>query len=448
MDSRRMWSKRAAAKFMALAGALASALQVHADPALPDLTPDASFGGTGSVSFQVMGDAGALRIAGIGHAVREDGSILVATAHTAAATATLALRVLKRDGSLDTSFGTNGVRIHSLPACGAAGTPIVLQAAPNGRHIVALGPCTIGLLADGSLDANYANAGVYVDTKNFFPQFMRADKQGRALHFRRNSMVYAFEAARLTVDGAVDTSFGTGATGNGQLVTGSGSWYMWDSMLQPDGKPVVLAQSNVFNGVGRWTAEGKPDSTLAGNGLGTIQCLPGSKFCGPAGGIARSDGTIALAITDMFNDVERVGAQIIDAQAQPIAPIQTFALSAFPILGADAGNSDIRMAALAGDRSAMVFSATAIGSTTTDIIVICLRGDATLDPRCGSEGYTLLDTVVPGPARGNDYPRWVTYNSGELLIAAITTVSAQQYATIWRLGMDRIFDNGLELARR
>jgi len=102
------------------------------------------------------------------------------------------------------------------------------------------------------------------------------------------------------------------------------------------------------------------------------------------------------------------------------------------------------MAALAGDRSAMVFRTIPANSTSSDIIVICLRGDASMDPRCGGEGYKLLDTVVASTARGNDFPRWATYESGNLVISAITILSPQQYATIWRLGFDRIFANGVE----
>ena len=48
------------------------------------------------------------------------------------------------------------------------------------------------------------------------------------------------------------------------------------------------------------------------------------------------------------------------------------------------------------------------------------------------------------PSLADEYPRWVSYNSGDLVISAITTVSPQQYATIWRLVLDRIFVNGME----
>lgn len=427
---------------LATATALVSTAAGFANAA--DLSPDASFGTSGSVSFAVMDGATALRIAGIGHIVHADGAMLVATSHTVSGVPVLALRRLRRDGSLDTGFGTAGVRRHDLPACGSAATPIVAQAAPGDRSLISIGTCTVRLLADGTIDSSYGTGGLVSDALNEFPQFLRVDSQGRALNFRRNSSVSAFEVTRLTDTGAFDPSFGSDASGVGRIVTGSGNWFTWDAFLQADDKPVMIAVSGAMQGAGRWTLAGLPDAVFGSSGMATVACPAGSSFCDVTGGVARADGKLTLALVSSIGGVSRLGAAVIDEHAAQASPAQTFVIDALPTLGADAAGSDIRTVALGSDRSALVLKTSAAGGSTADIVVLCLRGDATLDPQCGAGGYRVLDTVVNGIARGSEFPRWVSYDGSSMAISAITTIGQDQFATIWRLGFDRVFADGYE----
>lgn len=216
-----------------LAGAVqtASGYAIALARHLTDGSPDTGFGDQGRVLLTLGGDddlANALL-------VQPDGKILIAGTSQQAGTGRAALIRLEADGSVDTSFATNGFYLAASTAAESAITSLALQA--DGKIVA----------------AGYAPLN---DT----------------------STVLLFSVWRFTSAGALDTSFGTGSTGRllANFVSGRDA-YAEAVALLPDGK--ILAAGTTFTApsaasaefaVIRCTSAGALDGTFASGGKARI----------------------------------------------------------------------------------------------------------------------------------------------------------------------------------
>ena len=179
------------------------------------------------------------------------------------------------NGTLDTSFGTNGVVITAIGGSRDAAAAIVLL--PDGKLFVAGttkgttdSPGTINLVrynSDGTLDATFGAGGIiyyFIGQNNSSPDvydvvllpdgklLMAANWGGRFL-------------ARFNSDGSYDTSFGSNGIRPSPLVAG-------EITLQPDGKfmiPTTVYNSsmgaNVF-AISRYNSDGTNDNSFGDAG--------------------------------------------------------------------------------------------------------------------------------------------------------------------------------------
>jgi uncharacterized delta-60 repeat protein len=92
-----------------------------------------------------------------------------------------------------------------------------------------------------------------------------------------------FALARFNADGSLDTSFGTGGTVVGAVAPGNLDDLFWDMDLQPDGKIVAGGLSggtNTFEGndflLARFTVDGSLDTTFGSGGTATTGIAPAS----------------------------------------------------------------------------------------------------------------------------------------------------------------------------
>lgn len=226
---------------------------------LPDGKPDPSFGNDGSVLI----DFGGRYDCAESIAIAADGDILVGGNKTnyrdRGSDAQPAFARLHADGSLDSSFGTGGVRI--APNTNESGV-YDIAATPDGG-VLGIGE-DIGtrlwkLTASGSLDPSFGNGGTIEvpgygkhriggghSEAEMLDEFVVLPS-GKILlagtDFPGRSRYYRAVALRLLPDGRPDRSFGTRGWAVGKT---SGSTFVGGMTMLPDGD-LVLASSQQYH---------------------------------------------------------------------------------------------------------------------------------------------------------------------------------------------------------
>jgi uncharacterized delta-60 repeat protein len=232
-------------------------------------------------------------------AIQPDGDLVVTAAAGPLGLENPAIIRYNPDGSLDSSFGSNGVAL--LPAGEYSSPAIVVQ--PDGRIVTITGYGLTRLNPDGSLDASFGTDGV-VTTTGVGSAVMALSQDGMIVTAGEgpgdstNSTRIA--VARYEPDGQLDSSFGE--AGIAEFSIGSSYNDARAVAIQPDGKIVVAGdyftgnQSGPNNGydalVVRFLANGQLDSSF--NGVGYVNLGPGFGW----GGVAvQNDGRILVAGT-------------------------------------------------------------------------------------------------------------------------------------------------------
>ncbi len=184
--------------------------------------------------------------------VQPDGKIVAA----GSADGRFALARYVPDGSLDTSFGTGGI------VSGSAGAAEALVLQPDGK-LVAAGwsqPSASGdaqlvrYNPDGSVDPTFGTNGVasstvlwVSDTRHAFD--LQSDGKlvvagtSRRTRASESPSNYRFAVTRFMTNGVVDTAFGTG--GVVETATGTGNSRAGAVAIQDDGKIVVAGTAQV-----------------------------------------------------------------------------------------------------------------------------------------------------------------------------------------------------------
>lgn len=215
----------------------------------PDGSLDTSFDGDGMLVTDFAGG----RDIGLAIALQVDGKIVVA-GYTSGTTADFALARYNPDGSLDTSFSSDGMLVTDFAGGDDYGQAIVLQS--DGKIVVAgyaSGATSDFALArynpDGSLDTSFSGDGMLVT------DFAGADDFAYAITLQPNGKIIVagcatgatidFALARYYPDGSLDTTFANA----GKLVTDYlGSYdYGRAIALQPDDRIIVAGYAS--NGV-------------------------------------------------------------------------------------------------------------------------------------------------------------------------------------------------------
>ncbi len=293
---------------------------------------DPSFGADGRVTHGGT-------FSGEGVAVQPDGMIVAAGGVLDEAGATRsAVARYESDGSLDRSFGTNGVAVtpfRTATGCWDAASDVVLQA--DGKIVtVGLSYCERSLFAlarydpDGSLDLSFGTNGrvltsfgpratcsahaeaatIQGDGKVIAAGVARCGTGGPLLDYR-------YAVARYDTDGSLDPTFGHG----GQVRTNFTAGYdnLTDVALSPSGR-IVVAGTSAYDfiddpdatemgfALARYRADGSLDPTFGDDGR-VVRHLH-SRLCGGspiADAVAvQPDGKIVAA--GMVGCVPQVGA--------------------------------------------------------------------------------------------------------------------------------------------
>lgn len=235
---------------------------------LPNGTLDPSFGGNGVVTVPIDGLAGLP----YGLALQPDGKILAAGPR---GTTGVDLARYTPTGALDTSFGSNGTVTTPLSP---NGTPmwygVVVQ--PDGKVVVkantGIGVELARYRGDGTLDETFGESGHVALMRPFSATSLVLQPDGKLAlgGLWSCGVVCDFGLVRLTPSGALDSSFGA----NGIVTTDLGAQEApYALVLQPDGKLVLAGgtgaafPSNRNFAVVRYDVSGTPDGSFGTNGV-------------------------------------------------------------------------------------------------------------------------------------------------------------------------------------
>ncbi len=192
---------------------------------------DQTFGVGGKTVLDVFGPDSAQTVL-----VQSDGKILVAGASGVRGdedppmSTDVSVARLNTDGSLDASFGTNGIVMLQSRGWSAhdAAIPMLLT---NDGHILVGGSGLSRLNSNGSLDSTFGVNGSTTSAAYFYSMALMGDGKVVA----SNGVSFT----RFNTDGSLDTTFGTSGTMN--LVAAGEQWvHPTDMVVQLDGKLLVL----------------------------------------------------------------------------------------------------------------------------------------------------------------------------------------------------------------
>ena len=242
--------------------------------------------------------------------IQADGKILVA----GATASRFGIVRYNSDGTLDPTWGSNGIVIENFGSCQAGAYSIVIQS--DGKIVVAgvadfCVPSDFAVArynSDGSLDTTFGGDGKVTTSVSGNYQAATGDillqSDGKIIITGMialdppYSMNHHFGMVRYNSDGSLDTTFGSG----GIVITYFGANYEQGdgAVLLENGKIVMVGEVSYFNGtwtsnigVARYNNDGSLDATF-GNG-GKVNTDIGGAYDLPTGVAIQTDGQIVVA---------------------------------------------------------------------------------------------------------------------------------------------------------
>ncbi len=239
-------------------------------------TLDTTFGTNGAVTTDVFL---------VGLVIQSDGKMVVSGSTNTSS----ALVRFSANGTLDTTFGTGGIVLTAFP-----GNKIAIQT--DGKLILSgAGAGMARFNADGTLDTTFGTGGISSDCGGV--PVIQSDGKIVVGFTVPSSGRYGFALSRCNADGTLDTSFGT----NGTVTTdfgGLSSAYLYAVSVRLDGKIVAA-------GTITYTSSRPSDFAIARyNTNGTLD----TNF-----------GTLGLATTDFNNSTDSANALRIQSDGKIVA---------------------------------------------------------------------------------------------------------------------------------
>jgi uncharacterized delta-60 repeat protein len=242
---------------------------------------DTTFNITGKKFISFPGPGGVGSTGGL--AIQSNGRIVVGAGVSNGTDGDFAVYRLNADGSLDTTFSGDGLQTIGFGSGsedgGGWGSELAIQA--DGKIVVsgAAGNnfAVARLNRNGTLDTTFSSDGR--QTANFgaaayaFALALQSDGKIVLIGSKTISTEAYFALARFNADGSLDTTF----NGTGRKVTnipGSQHENARGVVIQPDGKIVLAgwADTNVSRdfAIVRYNSNGSPDATFSGDGIATF----------------------------------------------------------------------------------------------------------------------------------------------------------------------------------
>lgn len=238
--------------------------------------------------------------------LQSDGKIIVAgQTSTGSPTSTNSVLVkYNTNGTLDNTFGTNGILIHDV-SVGQEDFFIDIALQSNGK-IVAAGSsnngsnadyCAIRYNIDGTLDNTFGINGVVAVDNNNRPNNCKAltlQSDGKLILTGDHSSTtsYDYMTVRLNTDGTLDNTFANTGIVISAFASSSHNERGWDLVVQPSGKIVIAGEYRDWANVVRYNTDGSLDATFGTGGNVTLD-VPGS-FDKARAIVLQADGKILV----------------------------------------------------------------------------------------------------------------------------------------------------------
>ena len=166
--------------------------------------------------------------------IQSDGKIVAVGTSNGAM---LALRVLS-DGTLDPSFGTNGLTTVNVGNTGSSAFAFRLAIAADGKIILAgttsspRSMVAVRLNTDGSVDSSFGSGGIFTQPSAYQASALAIQGDGKIVLAGVNASANALIAVRCLTNGALDPSFGNG----GVVTITATNLNMSDAAIESDGR--------------------------------------------------------------------------------------------------------------------------------------------------------------------------------------------------------------------
>lgn len=292
----------------------------------PDGSLDLTFGTGGSVSTHLGSNE-----YGSSVAIQSDGKIVVAGRGYNFSTFLIEFAVVRynADGSLDTSFGGGGY-VQTRLGFDDRALSVALQ--PDNKIVAAgftyresSGPdadfAVVRYNADGSMDTSFGSDGRVITS------FGGGLDIGRSVRIQSDGRIVVagiarntnddFAVARYNPNGSLDTSFGAGGTVTTAFASSSGNDRANSVSIQSDGKLVVAGSSYNSNiGLARYSPDGSLDRSFGMGGL--VTSFNEQFFLGSASSAAiQTDGKIVTAGGSFDFEIARFNAVCSSTSPSP-----------------------------------------------------------------------------------------------------------------------------------
>jgi len=373
----------------------------------PDGSLDTGFNGNGSIvsTAEFYDDASTSNHLMLTQ--QADGKLVAVGTSKATSDADFILTRYNADGSLDTTFGKDGLVTTDFMAINNYAGSVIIQ--PDGKLVVA-GTSYISSYnggnyyfalarynSDGSLDTGFGDGGKVTSTLGVSAAssvVIQSDGKLVVAGAGNNDSRNDFILSRYNTDGSLDTTF----DGDGIVTTNVGSWFGSARALvvQPDGKLVVTGSA--YSGhpmtgfpLVRYNTDGSLDSTFGDNGkvinINTTVIGYSNTYSANAL-IIQPDGKLVVAGENKFSTS-------IDSSSY------SFAIARYNSDGsADNSFNGMPINPLMGTENSDLLSGTAVNNDQ----IMGLAGNDTLLGLAGNDtldGGANIDTVLYNGVRGN-----------------------------------------------
>jgi len=238
---------------------------------------DLTFGQGGKVmtAINVLGDSYIN-----GAAIQSDGKIVAAGGSDYGSSYDFTIVRYNTDGTLDNTFGMNGIVTTGIGVTDDVANSVAVQ---NDGKIIAVGYIIVGNSSDfalaryntnGTLDSTFGSNGTVITPIGFSTDFAYSTKiqnDGKivAAGYTYNGNDNDFALVRYNTDGTLDNTFGTNGIVTTQVTIDID--YAYSVALQSDGK-IVAAGSSTQSGytnytLVRYNTNGSIDNTFGSNGI-------------------------------------------------------------------------------------------------------------------------------------------------------------------------------------
>lgn len=369
-------------------------------------------------------------------ATQADGKIVVAATRPQEGldtTANIALIRYNVDGSLDASFGTNGVAFIDITGHDDVAGAVAIQA--DGKIVVAgtsavfPQPAQIVVVrvnANGSLDGSFGTGGVVLTPFGISPGVadVAIQQDGRIVVVGNTANTGLLDIAllRYNADGSLDLSF----DGDGKVTTdiAGGQELTTGVAIQADGR--ILVSATVLPSLGsfnfdfallRYNADGSLDSSFNGDGI-AITDIGGGSDAADAGVVVQSDGKIVVGGTTSSAGGATQDLALVRYNADGSLDA-TFGTNGIAVLDFG-GTIETGMSLALQVDGKIVLGGTASGVingvSINDALLVRVDTDGAVDPSFGINGFTTVDFV----GRGEQQVSIAIALDGKIVLTAMT----------------------------